>query len=77
MTGRCPLEDGGRGWTSWRSLYRCGGESIEKRMGLRGYTPVLAQDAGGCDAVRGMIPPDMSLEIMPPLELTTTVKKSE
>lgn len=43
-------------------------------MKARGHLPVLAEDTGGGDAVGGVIPPDMSLEIMPPLELTATVK---
>ena len=43
----------------------------------RGHIPVLAEDTGGCDAVGGMISLDVSLEIVPPLELTTTVKESE
>ena len=44
-------------------------------MKARDHIPVLAEDTGGCDAVGGMISLDMSLEIMPPLELTTTVKE--
>ena len=50
---------------------------MERCSQERGYLPVLAEDTGGCDAVGGMISPDMSLEIVPPLELTTTVKESE
>ena len=46
-------------------------------MKARGHLPVLAQDAWGGDAVGGMISLDVSLEVMPPLELTTTAKESE
>lgn len=41
------------------------------------HIPVPAQDAGGCDAVGGVIPLYMSLEVMPPLELAVAAKKSE
>jgi len=46
-------------------------------MEVRVHIPVLAQDAGGCHAVGGVISLDMGLEIMPPFELATTVKESE
>jgi hypothetical protein len=43
----------------------------------RGYIPCLAKDTDGGDAVGGMISLDMSLEIVLPLEHTTTIKESE
>ena len=46
-------------------------------MKARGHIPVLAQDTWGGDAVGGMVSLDVSLEVMPPLELTTTAKESE
>ena len=43
----------------------------------RGRIPILAKDTGGCDAVGGMIAPDVGLEIVFPLEYATTIKESE
>ena len=42
-----------------------------------GHIPVVAEDAGAFKAAGGMIPPDVGLEVVPPLELATTAKKSE